>query len=628
MLKPTRTSRFFVSLCLSFCAAALTATLPDTARAGVPAAPPAPEQVRELIVAYRGNPAHSGPVAQAASAYGRVVSAQPHLGTYRMELRADVSPYAVAERLRSRGDVLYVEPNYKVRAFAVPNDPYFASEQTAPQRVQAPAAWDLVSPARQVVVAIVDTGVDGTHPDLRDVMLRDSAGSILGHNAITGGSNAKDDEGHGTHCAGIAAATTNNAVGIAGVAGWSPKGGRNQFVRIMPVKVLDETGEGTVADVARGVIWAADMGANVISLSLGSPSRSITLDNAIDYAWSRGCVIVGAAGNESTSAYSYPGASPNVLAVAATDNSDRLTNFSNYGSWVHVAAPGKSILSTLPNSGYGYASGTSMAAPLVAGQLALLMAQKADLTNAQAVAAVVQNTDPYTPYSGRTLSPTAGRVNVLRALQSLTSAPAPVTLSSVTLNPSTLIGGTPSTGTVTLSAAAPSGGVTVSLNSGNRDYVAVPAQVVVPHGATTAGFTANTARVSAQLATAVSATLGTSTVSSTLTLQPQPAAPAQGLREVRVDTSYTRRGAPRYGLFVTLSSPAPKGGVTVTLTSSNSRLLRVPARLRYPQGTNEARVRLSVRNARKVADVTVTARLGESEESTVVSLGRSSRRGR
>lgn len=200
----------------------------------------------------------------------------------------------------------------------------------------------------------------------------------------------------------------------------------------MPVKVLDSSGNGSDASVASGITWAADHGAKIISLSLGASSTSTTMNNAAQYAWNKGCLIVAAAGNSGSSALFYPAASPNVLSVAATDSSDTLAGFSNYGSWVQVAAPGVSIYSTTPtyaNSfglNYAWASGTSMATPHVAGEAALLLAQRPTLTNVQLKNLIVSNVDTYKPVSGHTIATGAGRINVLRALQAVSTI-APIT---------------------------------------------------------------------------------------------------------------------------------------------------------------------------------------------------------
>jgi subtilisin family serine protease len=225
------------------------------------------------------------------------------------------------------------------------------------------------------IIAIVDTGVDRTHPDLASKVLP-------GWNFVSGNSDASDDFGHGTHVAGIAAAVSNNVTGVAGIAWQNP---------ILPVKVLDSQGSGTYDAIANGIIYAADRGASVINLSLGGFYGSTTLSQACQYAYQKGCVLVAAAGNNDSTLIQYPAAYPTVIAVGATDQDDGKAWFSNYGRQLSVTAPGVDILSTTPmapvtlNTLYGYAtqydslSGTSMACPHVAGVAGLLLSVNPNL---------------------------------------------------------------------------------------------------------------------------------------------------------------------------------------------------------------------------------------------------------
>ena len=283
-------------------------------------------------------------------------------------------------------------------------------------------------PQAQTIIAIVDTGVQMNHPDLANKM-------VSGYDFFNNDSDPSDDNGHGTHCAGIAAAQVNNGAGIAGIAGWNGDASATDSsnTQVMPVKVLGADGSGTTSGVADGIIYAADHGAKVISLSLGG-GGTITLQNAVNYAYNKGCVIVAAAGNSGSSGMSYPAGYSNVISVASTDATDTLSYFSNYGFWVKVAAPGENIASTYTGSNYATMSGTSMAAPLVAGEAALIRSHNPALTNAQVEAFIVNNTDAYTPYAGRTIA--GGRVNVYRALQAAT----PSTTTTVPAAPSNLTG--------------------------------------------------------------------------------------------------------------------------------------------------------------------------------------------
>lgn len=246
-----------------------------------------------------------------------------------------------------------------------PNDPLFSS-QWHHQKLEMEAAWDHAS-GEGVTVAVVDTGVTCSHPDL-------SAMCVAGYDFVNGDSDPRDDHGHGTHVAGIAAATTNNGVGVA-ASGWGAK--------IMPVKALDRTGNGAHSAISAGISWAADNGAEVINLSLGSFFTSNTLQRAIARAIDSGSVVVAAVGNEQTSNPTYPACYPGVIGISATGQTDRRASFSNYGACVDVAAPGVGILSTVPSGGYQAWSGTSMACPVAAGVIALLVGQDPSRSPAQ-----------------------------------------------------------------------------------------------------------------------------------------------------------------------------------------------------------------------------------------------------
>lgn len=268
----------------------------------------------------------------------------------------------------------YVEPVMKVQALFVPNDPLWSS-QWGPQKVGADWAWNATMGSNSVLVAVIDTGIDYMHPDL-------AANYVpLGYDWANNDPDPRDDFGHGTHCAGIIAAVLNNGVGIAGLA----------QVRIMSEKVLDNQGGGYSDWLASGIAHAVDQGANVLSISLGGYGDSEIVHDAIKYAYSRGVLIVAAAGNDNSNVKPYPGGYDEVVAVAATDQNDNKASFSNWGDWIELAAPGVSVLSTMPtyhvtlndygySMNYDYLSGTSMACPHVSGIAALVWSQYANRT--------------------------------------------------------------------------------------------------------------------------------------------------------------------------------------------------------------------------------------------------------
>ncbi|MBL9001460.1 MAG: peptidase S8 [Phycisphaerae bacterium] len=264
-----------------------------------------------------------------------------------------------------------VELNPVMRAGdTTPDDPAFADRQwplrntgansggVAGADIAATRAWDIETGSASVLIAIIDSGINGSHPDL--------AGKVVGGRNFlipeTPTNDWADDNSHGSHCAGIAAANSNNAVGIAGVC-WG--------CRLLAVKVLDRDGSGTTAMTSPGIVWAADAGARVISMSLGG-GGSEQLEAALEYAYLRGCFLVAASGNDGSSAPQYPAAYARCVSVGNTTASDTLNQSSNYGTTLDVTAPGTSVYSTVLGSGYGTKTGTSMAAPHVAGLAGLV----------------------------------------------------------------------------------------------------------------------------------------------------------------------------------------------------------------------------------------------------------------
>ncbi len=364
-----------------------------------------------------------GVAAPAVMFLGRTMGYEPGIAAHRVRLAPGQTMAQALAALRVTPGVRFAEPNHVLRVTAAPTDPYYSS-QWAPATTQANLAWQIWNPRQTVVVAVIDTGIDASHPDLANRILRDSSGNMVAYDVLSNKTgSARDGFGHGTHVAGIIAAEVNNAIGVAGVAGFSRPGGV-VGVKLMPVRVMDDNGAGTDASVASGITWAADHGAQVISLSLGGPDHSSTMESAARYAWGKGCVVVAAAGNLGTSAPYYPGASPNVISVAATDSNDQLAGFSNFGSWVTLAAPGVGVLSTTPTYApsqglplnYAAMSGTSMAAPHVAAEAAMVMAQRPDMTNAQVVAIMTRSLDPCVTPPTRAIAPGSGRINIYRAL--------------------------------------------------------------------------------------------------------------------------------------------------------------------------------------------------------------------
>jgi subtilisin family serine protease len=349
-------------------------------------------------------------------------------------------------------EVVYVEPNSIARLCSIPNDSFFDLQWSLHNTgqilwnnisgipdadIDAPEAWDIEIGSRDVVIAIIDTGIDYTHPDLAEKIWNntdeipgngiDDDGNgyiddIRGWYFLSNNSNITDGYGHGTMCTGIAAASTNNGIGIAGV-------GRN--CTFMPLRVATQSGSTTAEDCAKAIQYAADNDADVISMSFGFSIFITILKDAVDYAYSKGVFLCAAAGNANSSAMLYPAGFENVTAVAATDQNDQRCTWgpgsgSNYGDWVDIAAPGNLIITSTPTydfymeiygwtQNYGIGHGTSFSSPIVAGAAALLLSMNPLLEPDIIKLLLCNNVDPYnsTEYIG------TGRINAYKALDAL-----------------------------------------------------------------------------------------------------------------------------------------------------------------------------------------------------------------
>ncbi|MCS7208561.1 MAG: S8 family serine peptidase [Fimbriimonadales bacterium] len=565
----------------------------------------------ELVVGLE--PAGATALAQQAIRWvGRLQEVNVPLRSQLVRVEPHLNPNNVREFLLALPGVRYVERNYLAFACSIPNDPLFA-HQWGLTRIQASQAWAIWQPQRTVYIAIVDTGVDGAHPDLSQKMRRHSNGAIYGYNALANSANAYDGHGHGTHCAGIAAAQIGNGMGIAGVAGWNPAlPAAQQFVQVMPVKVLNDQGYGSFSDVARGVVWAADNGAQVISLSLGGTAGTQQLADAVNYAWNRGCLVVAAAGNNGNNAPFYPAAYENAVAVAATDPADRLTSFSQFGAWVDIAAPGEGILSTVLGGGYQSWSGTSMACPHVAGAAALIWAHVPSLTNRQLRTVLENNADPYQPHWYGGIGEGKGRLNVWRALQAAIELSNMPTLSQLNLLSSSVQAGGTVHGTVTLSRAASAGGVIVQLQSSNPSLAWCAETIVIPQGHSTGAFTVTTHPAGVG-SVVISATAGGITRSATLQITPAFYVQAVSL----VPTTVI--GGQSVVFTVHLNAPAPAGGLQVALSSS-AMPATLPASITVPEGRSTASVRVATNAVSATTRVALTASLHGSQASAELTI--------
>lgn len=318
---------------------------------------PAPERV---IVVF-----NNGPDANLVAQHGQV-----HKVYHIIPAVLATLPAPAITALSKNPNISHITPDeYRILVTEKPIVVAGKPVQTLPwgvDRIDADLAWSTTK-GTGVKVGIVDTGIDMDHKDLKDNIKG-------GYNCIAESGDFDDDHSHGTHCAGIVAAV-DNTIGVVGVApeAW-----------LYGVKVLDAGGGGYLSDCIEGIQWCVDNGIQVISNSWGGYGTWPDLEAACDAAWAAGCLLVGAAGNES---YLTPDLNPagysSVMAISATDSSDNLAYFSNYGSEIEVAAPGVSIYSTVLKSKYGYKSGTSMACPHVSGVAALIWAVYPTWTNTQ-----------------------------------------------------------------------------------------------------------------------------------------------------------------------------------------------------------------------------------------------------
>ncbi|MHC4620975.1 MAG: S8 family serine peptidase, partial [Planctomycetota bacterium] len=336
------------------------------------------------------------------------------------------------KRFKGRREILYAEPNYEVYALATPNDPNFSDQWgmhntgqtggTSDADIDAPEAWDLETDANEIVVAVIDTGVDYNHPDLTANMWTDANG-CHGYDFVNDDNDPMDDHFHGTHCAGIIGAVGDNNTGVTGVC-WN--------VKIMALKFLDDEASGTTANAIAAIEYAVDNGGDVLSNSWGGTYYSQPLKDAIEAADANSLLFVAAAGNDSMNndiLPVYPSCYDcnNIIAVMSTDHNDEKSSFSNYGpTSVDLGAPGTDILSTFPtyvtsamqsagfSTYYETISGTSMAAPHLAGACALAWSEHPTLTHLEIKDILSQWTDELEALDGLCVS--NGRLNLYAAV--------------------------------------------------------------------------------------------------------------------------------------------------------------------------------------------------------------------
>jgi thermitase len=324
----------------------------------------------------------------------RVVTRIPQLNLVRIRVPAG-QVRGTTQALRASQDVAYVEPNGTMSGALLPNDPAFKDPDKVygPIQIQADRAWNLVLGSASITVAVLDSGLDRYHPELAGdcrINTREIPGNkqdedgngyvddVCGWDFVDKDNDPSDELGHGTHVAGIIAAAMNNGIGLAGIA---------SGVSLLPLRVLDRNNQGTWGDIAEAIVYAADMGAQVINLSLGGNSTSMSVQSAVHYAQQHDVLVVAAAGNNASCQAFFPAAYAGVLGVAATQAQNMVWSGSNYGNYIDLSAPGQNIYSTYwtaaGGSGYQYLSGTSMSAAEVSGAVALIYSANPKLSAVQ-----------------------------------------------------------------------------------------------------------------------------------------------------------------------------------------------------------------------------------------------------
>ncbi|HNW58821.1 MAG TPA: S8 family peptidase [bacterium] len=424
--------------------------------------------VDEVLVRFKPGISSQAVSTLAAVVQARVMAFTPALRMHRLRLAGTIGVDEAVRRLQALEGVELAEPNYRVHAFAVPNDPSFSklwglnnSGQTggsADADIDAPEAWEVATGSPTVLVGIIDSGIDYRHADLQANLytnpgedawsnpndpstgngIDDDGNGLIddwkGYDFYTDSNNPYDENGHGTHVAGIVGAVGNNSLGIVGVC-WK--------VRLLGIRFLDASGNGNVGDAIEGIQYGVQMGVRVFNNSWGGADKSTFLEQAVELAHTHNALFVAAAGNDGVNTDTspeYPACleTANVISVAASDHGDQRALWgddnsdnnndcgfscsnavaavpgSNYGPQsVDLAAPGKDIYSTVPG-GYAVFSGTSMAAPYVSGAAALLLARNPTLTDLQLKQQLLNSVDPLSAFSGLTVS--GGRLNLQKAL--------------------------------------------------------------------------------------------------------------------------------------------------------------------------------------------------------------------
>ncbi|HEY5883101.1 MAG TPA: S8 family serine peptidase [Pyrinomonadaceae bacterium] len=372
----------------------------------------------------------------------------PNIGVHILDLPYQASERAFVNSFRARPEIEFAELDVVVPpAEVVPNDPWYTGWQWHLPKISAPSSWAQTTGSETVTIAILDTGIDKTHPDLVNKV-------VAGWNVYDNNSATDDVNGHGTNVAGVAGAQSNNAMGVAAVC-WNCK--------IMPVRISDTAGNASYSAMASGLNWAANHNARVANISYMA-SGSSTVRSAAQYFQSKGGVVTSAAGNYST--FDSAADNPYILTVSAADINDAPSSFSNYGNNIDVAAPEGSY-TTAKGGGYAYAGGTSFASPVIAGVAALIISANPVLTPAQVQDILKQSADDLGA-AGWDTRYGWGRVNAARAVCTVMggscSVPAPTPTPTPTPNPTPTPAPPVDNIPPTVAITSPTNGTRVSVN--------------------------------------------------------------------------------------------------------------------------------------------------------------------
>jgi hypothetical protein len=564
----------------------------------------------ELLVGVRASLDDQAGLEAKMASVADVVSVSDSV--YRLQLHTGVTQeQAVAQLVHS--DILYVEPNYVVRVYAVPADDYWGAtagpQYGAALKAELELAWAAATSDgtyttnAPLKVALLDTGVRVGHAQFGSSSAKLSLAAAK--NEITGVTYASDDtaiaddNGHGTACASIIVGAENttigNGTGMVGVTSWNGTADPG-IVKVIPFKVLDANGKGNHANIAQGITDAIAAGAKIISMSFGGAAPSWTLQNAIQQAKAAGVLVVAAAGNDAKSVMRYPAAyqasNQLVLSVGSTDNTDTLSTDSNYGTWVNVLAPGAAInaIGSSPAVGLWAADstadgaltqgmvGTSLSAAFVSGVAALAWAKNHSMTATELRTLLATSADSFDRATGKAIAVGAGRINP-KAVLANTGSPFSRVLGSITFpSVSAASGKGALTGTVTLTGAQGSD-TTITLASNNA-AVTVPGTVKVLTGKTSATFTATVGAAASDTTVTITGTKGSETTTASL-LVAQPAIASLTLASATIAGGASTTGR------VVLNTATPKtSSLAVTLSANNAAVHFASASVTVPGGSS------------------------------------------